>query len=83
VHLARQPNGANGLRLDAALRDRRTDGANGSLPPVGRILFGPGRTRRRERDVRVRRRRQDGAGVVYDERTRAARADVDTKNRNG
>jgi hypothetical protein len=76
VHLAGQADTHDRLGSDAALGEHRANRLLTGTPPVLRILFRPGRLRRRERRVIRGRGREEGAVLAQQQRARTARADV-------
>src|SRR5690606_16753332 len=82
VHLTREADGADALGRHLALGQRLSRGLDGGLPPVGRILLGPGRAGRSKGYVGRRGRGHDRTRVVDDEGPRPTRPDIDTEDWN-
>ena len=80
VHLAGKADARDRVGTDAAVVHDAADRELAGAPPVVGILLGPGRTRRGERLMVGRCRRDDPAIVVDEHRARTARADVDAED---
>jgi hypothetical protein len=83
VHLAGISDATDVCGVQIGFGERRPNRDSGGAPPIFRLLLRPANLRRSKRDVFFGGGGNDPAALIYDERARAASANVNAEDVNG